>query len=90
MGEYFKFLKTAEADVEAWKCMAYVCEHCEVSFASFYSLRAHQNGNRRDGVPLCQSRQTRDVSAACSDGDTSDSVYTSCVCVCMYRACTCT
>ena len=73
MGEYFKFLKTAEADVEAWKYMTYVCEHCEVSFASFYSLRAHQNGNRRDGVPLCQSRQTRDVSTVCSDGDTSDS-----------------
>ena len=39
--------------------MSYVCEYCVRAFDDFYSLRAHQNGNRRDGVPHCSLRQNR-------------------------------
>ena len=38
--------------------MNYSCEHCNASFDKFYSLRAHQNGNRRaDGIPQCLTKK---------------------------------
>ena len=52
--------------------MAYVCQHCKASFTTFYSLRAHQNGNRRDGVAFCETRQPLDPCADDSDDDRSD------------------
>ena len=52
--------------------MAYVCQHCKASFATYYALRAHQNGNTRDGIVFCETRQPLDGRADYSDGDTSD------------------
>ena len=34
----------------------YACEHCSAAFDNFYSLRAHKNGNRENGIPLCQKK----------------------------------
>ena len=34
--------------------MAYQCEHCRASFASYYSLRSHVNGGVVDGIPQCE------------------------------------
>jgi len=32
----------------------YECQSCKTAFDSFFSLRAHQNGNRRDGIQQCE------------------------------------
>ena len=32
----------------------YACPSCNTSFDNFFSLRAHQNGNRREGIQQCE------------------------------------
>ena len=43
--------------------MACVCQHCRSVFPTFYSLRAHQNGKSRGGIPFCERTQPVDVGA---------------------------
>ena len=70
-GEFFKFVKAAEVDVDAG--VMYVCQHCNASFDNFFSLRTHQNGNRRDGIPLCQQKNVLLGVSADYEDDASDS-----------------
>ena len=51
------------------RAMSYVCEHCNKTFDNFFSLRAHQNGNRVGGLARCQRRTD---SAAGGDSNASD------------------
>ena len=52
--------------------MAYVCQYCNASFATYLSLRAHQNGRSRGGIVSCGTQQTLDRYSDDSDGDISD------------------
>ena len=50
--------------------MVYKCQHCKASFSNFYSLRSHENGNRVDGVPVCELVSNKSVCASVDEDNT--------------------
>lgn len=68
------FFQAAEVQTQrrAVVVMVYKCQHCKASFSNFYSLRSHENGNRVDGVPVCELIRSKSVRVIVDEDNTSN------------------